>query len=422
MTDKFIRGSGGAPPTPPTPYRAPDTLNSRQFLTILDLLSEGEIEGFATPSKKNIAFGSSNYLKAALADVFLNDTSVLNIDTSLSNTAFANKLNNLTASDYNFQNIKLNTRLGASNQSKIKGIVGSDALSSGFSPADCTVANGGVSQDISTGKDAVKVTVMFPQLQKAKDNGDLLGSSVELSIRLQINNQTSGGPSDTPTHVEKVNDIITGRSADPYSKEYRIDLPDSYTQANIKVIRVTADSTTEQLKDEFKVTVIQEIVDDNNTYPDSAYTSLRIDSEQFSSIPKRAFRIRGVKVRIPASNSSGTIQVDPETGRIDYPTNYVFNGQFGAAQWTSCPSCILLDLLTNERYGFGTFLDPDGTFTSSGTSSILDLYSFVVASKYANELVDNAFGSEEARFSCNVNIQSTREAYDLIKDFIKSFS
>ena len=331
MTDKFIRGSGGPPPSPPTPYRAPDTLNSRQFATILDLLSEGEIEGFATPSKKNIAFGSSNYLKAALADVFLNETSVLNIDTSLSNTAFANKLNNLTASDYNFQNIVLNTRLGTSNQSKIAGIVGSDGLSSGFSAADCTVANGGVSQDISTGKDAVKVTVMFPQLQRAKDNGDLLGSSVELSIRLQINNQTSGGPSDTPTHPVKLNDTITGRSADPYSKEYRIDLPDNYTQANIKVIRVTADSTTEQLKDEFKVTVIQEIVDDNNTYPDSAYTSLRIDSEQFSSIPKRAFRIRGIKVRIPASNSSGTIEVDPETGRIDYPDNYVFNGQFGAA-------------------------------------------------------------------------------------------
>tara|TARA_A100001515_G_scaffold116870_2_gene98737 strand:- start:1785 stop:1946 length:162 start_codon:yes stop_codon:yes gene_type:complete len=51
MTDKIIKGSGGAPPTPPTPYRAPDTLNSRQFATIQDLISEGEIEGFATASK-----------------------------------------------------------------------------------------------------------------------------------------------------------------------------------------------------------------------------------------------------------------------------------------------------------------------------------------------------------------------------------
>ena len=161
MTDKFIRGSGGAPPTPPTPYRAPDTLNSRQFLTILDLLSEGEIEGFATPSKKNIAFGSSNYLKAALADVFLNDTSVLNIDTSLSNTAFANKLNNLTASDYNFQNIVLNARLGTSNQPKIAGIVGSDGLSSGFSAADCTVANGGVAGRGGTSSFCMSIPILY---------------------------------------------------------------------------------------------------------------------------------------------------------------------------------------------------------------------------------------------------------------------
>ena len=54
MTDKIIRGSGGGRKSPPAPTRAPDTLNSRQFASIQDLLSEGEIEGFATPSKAGI--------------------------------------------------------------------------------------------------------------------------------------------------------------------------------------------------------------------------------------------------------------------------------------------------------------------------------------------------------------------------------
>ena len=48
---KIIRGSKG-PPAPREPVRAEDTLNSKEFATIQDLLSEGEIEGFATPSKK----------------------------------------------------------------------------------------------------------------------------------------------------------------------------------------------------------------------------------------------------------------------------------------------------------------------------------------------------------------------------------
>ena len=75
MTDekKIIRGSGGGgrPKPPPPPYRAPDTLHSRQFATVQDLISEGEIEGFATPSKANITDRTSDaYNNAALKDVF----------------------------------------------------------------------------------------------------------------------------------------------------------------------------------------------------------------------------------------------------------------------------------------------------------------------------------------------------------------
>ena len=59
---KIIKGAGGGRRTPPPPYRAPDTLHSRQFATVQDLISEGEIEGFATPSAKGITNRTStNY-------------------------------------------------------------------------------------------------------------------------------------------------------------------------------------------------------------------------------------------------------------------------------------------------------------------------------------------------------------------------
>jgi len=399
MTKKIIQGSGG-PPTPPTPYRAPDTLNSKQFATIQDLLSEGEIEGFATPSKAAIAKSSADYLNSALKDIFLNDTPILNANASNSSPADA---------DFNFQSVVLDARYGTNNQLVIAGIESSDPVNSspiaGF-PRPCTVANSGVSQAISLNKDAVRVTVSFPQLQKAKDNGDLLGSSVQLQIQLQTNNGS---------FQTKITDTITGRSADLYSKEYRVNLPASYSQAAVKVLRVTADSTDNSLKDEFSVSVMQEIVDDPQTYPDSAYAQLRIDSEQFSSIPKRAYRIRGIKVRIPAANGGLTPTVNLQTGRIEYPQNYVFNGQMAAATWCSCPAMILLDLLTTKRYGFGTHISPNQA-NDSELYENLDLYSFVAASRYANELVDDGFSGQEARFSCNVNIQSSREAFDLIKD------
>ena len=66
----------------------------------------------------------------------------------------------------------------------------------------------------------------------------------------------------------------------------------------------------------------------------------------------------------------------------------------------------LLDLLTNTRYGLGDHV----------TDSNLDLFSFVAASKYANTAVDDGDGGTEARFSCNVNIQSPKEAFAAIND------
>ena len=387
MTDKIIRGSGGPPPSPPSPTRAPDTLNSRQFATIQDLLSEGEIEGFATPSKAGISKSDAAYNNAALKDIFLNDTPILN--SSASNT-------NPVTSDFNFQNVGFTPRFGTSNQSHIPGIESSQSTTG--VGVTVTTSSPVTRQITNTNVDAAKVTITFPQLQKATDQGDLLGSTVQLKIQVQYN---GGGFSDV------LSDTITGRTADAYQKEYRVNITGAFP-VDIRVVRVTADSSSSNLVDAFAWTSLGEIVDDKQTYPNSAYTNLRIDSEQFSSIPKRAFRIRGVKVRIPGAgaSNSGTPTVDLQTGRIIYPTGYIFNGTMGAAVWCSCPAMILLDLLTTERYGFGTHI----------TDANLDLFSFVAASRYANELVSDGFGGQEARFSCNVNLQGSMEAYQLINE------
>ena len=387
MTDKSIRGSGGPPPTPPAPYRAPDTLNSRQFATIQDLISEGEIEGFATASKEGRTKGTTAYNNAALKDVFLNETPILKSTANSASPADA---------DFNFQNVGFTPRFGTSNQTAISGIVSSESTTA----VGVTVSSSSAvtRQITNTNVDAIKVTITFPQLQKAEDNGDLVGSSVSLKVQVQYN---SGGYSDV------ISDTITGRTADAYQKEYRVNVTGAFP-VDIRVVRVTADSSSSNLIDAFTWTSFGEVIDDASTYPNSAYTNLRIDSEQFSSIPKRAFRIRGVKVRIPGAGASGsgTPSIDNATGRIVYPANYIFNGTMGAAVWCSCPSMILLDLLTTERYGFGTHI----------ADANLDLFSFVAASKYANELVSDGSGGQEARFSCNVNIQSSKEAFDLIKD------
>ena len=393
MTDnkKIIRGSfggGSKPSPPPQPTRTPDTLHSKQFVTFLDLISEGEIEGSASASKEGITDKTSTaYKNAYLKDVFLNDTPVLR------STASSTSPQDI---DFNFQDVTFNSRHGTANQTKIDGV----ESSSSSTPVGITVtaASPVTRQITNTNVDRVKVTITFPQIQVAKENGDLLGDTVKFKISVQYN---SGGFTDVHT------DTVTGRTADAYQKDFSIKITGAFP-VDIRVTRITADSTSSSTVNSFQWTSFSEIIDVASTYANSAYNAIRLDSQQFGSIPSRKFRIRGIKVRIPGAgaSSSGTPTVDTATGRIVYPSGYIFNGVMGAAVWTSCPAMILLDLLTNTRYGFGDHI----------TDSNLDLFSFVTASKYANTLVNDGFGSQEARFSCNVNIQNSSEAFDLINE------
>ena len=126
-------------------------------------------------------------------------------------------------------------------------------------------------------------------------------------------------------------------------------------------------------------------------------------AEQFSSIPTRAYQIRGRKVQIP---SNGT--VDPANGRITYSGTW--NGTFQAARWTTDPAWCLWDLL-NSRFGAGDFLN----------ANTLDRWAFYAASQYCSELVPNGFGGFEPRFSLNCVIQTENEAYDVINQLCSVF-
>jgi len=386
--NKHIAGSGGGGgkgggQDPPT--ITPDNLHSKQFATLLDLISEGEIEGFSSPSKEGRTKGTTAYKNAAKKDIFLDDTPIL------SSTADSTNPQNV---DFNHQNVDLDIRFGTDPQAKMSKVSGSASLFS----VGVKVENGSpITRQLTNNSDldAVKVTVTVPILQIIEDDGDVVGSSVSFDIQLQYN-----GGGFTTVH----SDTIRGRTADAYNREYRIELTGAHP-VDVRLVKTSANST-DRIQRDLIWQSYSELEDDSSTYPNSAYTRLRLDSEFFSRIPGRKFRVRGVKVRIPGTGASGsgTPTVDLQTGRIEYPTGYIFNGVMGAAQWTTCPAMILLDLLTNTRYGLGNHI----------IDSNLDLFSFVTASKFSNTLVSDGFGGQEARFACNINIQTSVEAFSVI--------
>jgi predicted phage tail protein len=380
------KGGGSSPAPARTPTEAADNLNSTATVEVLDLLGEGEIEGFATPSKAGYVRGSADWNRAMLKDIYINNTPILRAGAS--NTSPA-------TSDYNFKNVGIDVRYGTQAQTAINSNTGSGAAATEVGVGVTVEQATPVVRTITdVNVDAVRVTVNFPQLQFFSNEGDIYGASVRLQIAVQYN---GGG------YTTVKDDTITGRTSDNYQRDYIISLSGAFP-IDVRVTRVTGDSSSTKLIDAFAWTSYTEIIAEKLRYPNSALVGIRVNAEQFSSVPARSYRVRGRKVAIP-SNAT----VDLTTGRITYAG--VWNGTFGAAQWTSDPAWCLWDLLTNSRYGFGGHI----------SAASLDKWSFYSASQYCNELVPTGFGGTEPRFSMHCLIQTQEEAYKLINDLCSVF-
>jgi len=369
---------------PRIPTRTADSLASTQYATFLDLLSEGEIEGF--PSAAGLTKGTDAYNIAALKDIYLNKTPVLRPGADL---------NNVQLADYTAKNVTIEPRYGTQAQTYIEGYGDiSEPVTVNQEVEQATPITQTVN-DLSV--NGVVITITVPALQSFESNGDILGSSFTFTIALSYD---GGGFTTVKTET------ISGRTADAYQRDYRVDFTTVWTASvAIRLTRITADSADPATTaNAFQWAYYQELVYQKLTYPNSAIMALKFDSQQFTSLPSRAYRIRGIKVRVPTG-----VTVDQTNGRIIYPSGYTFNGTLTAENarvWTSDPAWILFDLLTNTRYGFGQHI----------TDSQLDKPAFYAASAYASALVSNGLGGTEPRFSCNVLIQNQDDAYKLIND------
>ena len=364
---------------------AKDNLDSTAYAKIVEIISEGEIEGFATPSRLGLTPGTTQYTNASLKDIYFNKTRLLNAtaDNTLPQDA-----------DFNFKNVTVVSKFGTQSQAYVPGF---DAVEEEVSVGqDVVLATPVVKTITDTNVNAVRLTISVSLLQKLLDNGDIVGSSLALAIEVRY----FGG-----SYTTVIADTISGRTSDLYQRDYIVDINGAFP-VDIRVSRTSAEPTSIKETNAFSWSSYTELIYKKLKYPNTAYVATRIDAEQFSNIPQRAYKIRGIKVAIP-SNAT----VDLETGRLTYAG--IWNGTFGAAAWTSDPAWILWDLLTSKRYGLGDHIQ----------ANTLDKWAFFQASKSCGELVSTGLNDpiSEPRFSCNVNIQSQDEAYKLINDMCSIF-
>ena len=363
--------------------RNTDAVESKQAVNIIEVLSEGEIEGF--PSAAGLTKGTDAYNKAALKDVYLGKTPIIK--------ASANP-NNILDSDFNFQRIRFEPRFGTTNQTFIKAITEIETEESvGVAITNAQSATRTITQsDI----DAIRITIRFDSLININEaDGQNLGNTAAIFIVITENDGT------TTTYNETTNPELRtrGKSRNAYSRDYKVNLRENTSfPIQLTVGRSSPDNSTTSRTNTFSWTSFTKIIDEQRPYPDIAHLYLRFDAQQFPRIPRRMYKIRGVKIKIPHNAT-----VDQTNGRLIYTGT--FNGTLTTTtHWTSDPSWILFNLLTETRFGLGDHI----------TEAQLDKYAFYSASVYCSELVDDGNGGQEPRFSVNTVLQKREDAYETI--------
>lgn len=287
------KGGGGGH----TPVEAKETSRSKQLVKIVEVISEGEVEGLADGMKS----------------VYFDNTPVQNKDGS-----------------YNFNNVQLEGRVGSQVQDVIAGFNTSEKeVSVGTQvrknlPITRTVTDSKVSR--------LRLTIGVQSLFSQSENGDTNGTTVELVITI--------GSQSYPVS-------ISGKYSSQYLQQHTFDnLPP--VPFTVKVERLTEDSKSQRLQNNTVWSSYTEIIDTEFTYPNTALIGVKFDSEYFSNIPARTYDLLGLRVKVPSNYDTRTRKY---TGMWD--------GTF-KTDWTDNPAWILYDVVTSKRYGLGNRLGEFG--------------------------------------------------------------
>ncbi|WP_273643813.1 TipJ family phage tail tip protein [Moraxella catarrhalis] len=283
------------------PIIAPDSAQSKTFISIMYGLGEGEIAGLADGYKS----------------VYLDDTPLQNDD-----------------GEFNFAGVKVDFRAGTNDQTYIDGFA--DVASETNVGVELKHGTPWVKSFNNLDLDALRVRIKWGALrQQNPDNGDVGGVKIDYAIDVKTDN---GG------WVEALNTSINAKTSNAYERSHRIDLPKAQTGWAVRVRRITPNSTSELVSDTMYISAITEVIDLKLRYPNTALLGLRYDAEQFSNVAKMAARCRGLIIKVPTN-------YNPITRTYDG----LWDGQFKMA-YTNNPAWVYYDLCTAERYGLGSRL------------------------------------------------------------------
>tara|TARA_B100000902_G_scaffold389249_1_gene436111 strand:+ start:4806 stop:9683 length:4878 start_codon:yes stop_codon:yes gene_type:complete len=307
--------------------------------------------------------------------------------------------------------------------------------------------------------DKLKLTFKFPMmLASKKSSGDEAPAHVELRIFLgfkragdssftevQIfgptNSQISGRPTGRRTsnfrgRLGMNTGFVEAETKAPFIETFTINMEEfqPFSDFQVKVERVNPTNARHGDYDHTNpctLQTIEAIVDDKLSYPLSAYGALIFDAQSFGKLPVRGYEVRGRLLQVPTNyfpRTEGNRSVagydrNVSTG-VDENSYQQWDGNFRGDKstfngahvnhqpvYTDNPAWVFYDLVTNDRYGVGKYLD----------ASQIDKYELFRIARYCDELVSDGEGGTEPRFTCNLYLSQAAEALKVLKDVTSIF-
>ncbi|WP_444655026.1 host specificity protein J [Citrobacter portucalensis] len=352
-----ITGAKGGSQKQHTPVEQPDSAQSMARCRMLLALGEGEFAGGLDATR-----------------IFLDGTPLGNADGTM-----------------NFENVTWDFRSGTQVQTPIPGFPAvENETSIGVSLTKVTPWTRAIS---NTQIDALLVRVGITGLQQQENDGDIVGTTVRYHIDLAVD----GGAYSTV-----MTKTVTEKLSSLYELTHRINLPKATTGWQIRVVRDTADSTSQMLQNKTQVQAITEVIDARLRYPHTALLYVSFNAKSFSNIPKISCKPKGRVIRIPQN-------YDP----IARAYSGTWDGTFKWG-WTNNPAWIWFDILTEPRFGLGRRVTP----------AMLDKWElYRIAQRCDQKVPDGKGGSgTEPRFMFDVYIQAQADAWQVIKDIAAGFN
>ncbi|EMF8815772.1 host specificity protein J, partial [Escherichia coli] len=333
-----------------TPVEAKDNLKSTQMMSVIDAIGEGPIEG---PVK-------------GLQSILVNKTP-------------------LTDTDGNpvIHGVTAVWRAGEQEQTPPEGFESSGAETA--LGVEVTKAKPVTRTITSANIDRLRVTFGVQSLLETTSKGDRNPSSVRLLIQLQRNGNW----------VTEKDVTINGKTTSQYLASVILEnLPER--PFNIRMVRETADSTTDQLQNKTLWSSYTEIIDVKQCYPNTAIVGLQVDAEQFGGQQMTVnYHIRGRIIQVPSN-------YDPEKRTY----SGIWDGSLKPA-YSNNPAWCLWDMLTHPRYGMGKRL----------VAADVDKWALYAIGQYCDQTVPDGFGGTEPRMTFNAYLSQQRKAWDVLSDF-----